>query len=119
VTDSTKEATDRMVTAFRTPGQMFTGEQVAHIVSLMMENDDTELSYRAGWDAGYWARVAEENAAYPPEPFRVRTTVREDAVRVHRGRQGVDSPGPREGDFAGLGMAAVDALKAQDVADAL
>ena len=46
-----------------------TREQVASLIDLLLNStarDDSDLVWRAAYEAGYRARVAEENALYPP-----------------------------------------------------
>lgn len=79
-------AADRMAAALRRPDSLYTQLQVAWIIQLDREarNDDPDepgfrdLVYRSGFDAGYQARVAEENEAY-------RTAIELDAARPDRG----------------------------------
>lgn len=99
---------DRLIAKLGDPDATWTTSQVAFLlatdrrwVAEALAVDPPELSFAAGHAAGYRDRVAEENAAYPPSPFRVVTSAGEDAIRVHRSREGVDAPGPREGDYQG------------------
>jgi hypothetical protein len=61
-------ATERMLAALQDPDFLFNRDQVLHLISLTLGDDDPAFHYRAGFEAGYWARVAEENRAYPPAP---------------------------------------------------
>lgn len=97
----TRGAADRIAAAMANPQWQPTRTQVANIVALTLENDDTDMAWRAGWLRGYWDRVAEENAAYPPERMRVVTSAAQDAIIVHRARMLVDSPAARENDYTG------------------
>lgn len=91
--------------------ETFTRAQVADLLSRAFAFDLNELMWQDGYAAGYRARVAEENAAYPPEPHKLVTTAGQDAIRVHRARAGVDIVEPREGDFPGYGIEHVRAMK--------
>ncbi len=105
------ERTARLVAKLNDPNARWTSGQVAYLMGVaaewardVIDGEPSPMAWRAGYDAGYQARVAEENAAYPPEPYRVVTSAGQDAVRVYRARESVDAPGPREGDFQGLGL---------------
>lgn len=72
--------TDRLIDALSDPNRLFTPAEVAYLMSTAGrwghdaradESEPDPLSAAAGWDAGYRARVAEENAAYPPVPVFV------------------------------------------------
>lgn len=104
-------ATGGIAAMMADPDWQPTRDQVADLISLMLENDDTDLAWRAGYEAGYQARVNEENAAYPPTPYRLTTSAGEDARRVHRSRCGVDRVEPRPGDFPGYGPEYVQRLR--------
>jgi hypothetical protein len=114
-------AVDRLSVALDDPDRLFTQAEVAFLRSAAQaygyelrrreEREPDPLSYRAGLEAGYRQRVAEENGEYPPEPVRLVTTAGQDAVMVHRKRVGVDVVAPRESDFAGLGDAYVAELR--------
>jgi hypothetical protein len=69
-------AIERMVTALADPGHLFTREQVAYLMATaarwareVVEGEPSPLTYAAGYDAGYRARVAQENADWPPPPI--------------------------------------------------
>lgn len=95
-----------------TTAETFDRAQVADLISRALAcSEPAELIWAAAWEAGYWARVAEENAAYPPERLRLVSSAGEDAIRVHRAREGVDVVEPREGDFQGIGVDAVRAMR--------
>ena len=119
-------ATDRLIAKLNDPNATFSRSQVAYLMGAsgqwardVVDGEPSPLSFRAGWEAGYRARVAEENAAYPPEPMSVLPPQRETTIAVYRGRAGVDVVGPREGDFQGLGDEAVERLRAETEARAL
>lgn len=69
--------TDRLLRILNDPSEepvTLTRTQLAWLMSTAgrwaRETPHVEtLSYQAGYDAGYRARVAEENAAYPPKPI--------------------------------------------------
>lgn len=104
------DATARLVAALSDPDYVFNRDQLVHIMAAAMRWGEIDaLSYEHGREAGYQQRVAEENAAYPPEPMRVVTTAAQDAVLVHRSRTGVDSGLPRENDYMGGPVPAWDA----------
>ena len=94
-------AADRLLAAFTDPGHEFTRDQVAWIISMALGSDDPDMLWRAGYEAGYWARVADENAAYPPEPLNVTESESVAAVQVYRRRAGVDRRYHRRGDHPG------------------
>jgi hypothetical protein len=98
----------RLVEALADPDHQFTSAQVAFLMGTAArwarEDRDGEPgpeTFEAGRRAGYLERCAEENAAYPPEPYYVVTSAGQDAIRVHRSRMGVDVVEPREGDHPG------------------
>lgn len=66
-THGASAATARMVAALRDPGYQFTQEQMLRLIWLAIGTWD-DLAWRDGYEAGYRARVAEENAAWPPPP---------------------------------------------------
>ena len=109
------EAIDPRQVALNNPDHLFTRDQVGDLISLILgSGDDADLAWRAGYEAGYWARVKEENAAYPPPTgTSIVPTAGEEAVRIYRKRNGVDEVTPRPNDFPGLdnGMQAVEALR--------
>jgi hypothetical protein len=110
-------ATRRMLEAWADPDASFTREQVAYFMSLALGSDDLDAQYKAGYEAGYWARVAEENGSYPPPPHGVAGPISHAAeVAAYRERVGVDRCEPRPGDFQGLGDEAVAALRTGDTA---
>jgi hypothetical protein len=64
---------ERIAAALADPDHLFTSAQVADLMATAArwgrESADWESpGWRAGFDAGYRARVAEENQAYPPPP---------------------------------------------------
>lgn len=102
------EATSRLVAKLNNPRAVFNREQLAFLMAESarwaresIEEVPSELSWRAGFEAGYWARVAEENDAYPPQPYGVMTSAGRDAVEVHRIRVGIDQRYVRPEDFQG------------------
>jgi hypothetical protein len=102
-----RDATAALVAKLNDPAARFNREQVAFLMATASRwgretSEWDSPAYRAGYDAGYWARVAEENAAYPPPRLNLAATAREDAVRVHRARMRVDERYVRENDFPGL-----------------
>jgi hypothetical protein len=106
---------DRLRAALNNEDHLFTREQVGYLISMILgTGDDADLAWRAGYEAGYWARVAEENATYPPKPWDLVPRAGEEAIRVYRKRVGVDAVGPRPGDFPGLGQEAVEALRKEE-----
>lgn len=116
MSDAMEEMLGRMSAALNNPAHLFTRDQVGYLISMILgTGDDADLAWRAGYEAGYWARIAEENAAYPPARTNVCTTAGEDAVRVYRSRMGVDKVEPRDSDFPGLGMEAVEQLRREGV----
>lgn len=46
--------------------ELFTRAEVAELISLALGTADENVAYRAGYEAGYWAGVEQENATYPP-----------------------------------------------------
>jgi hypothetical protein len=69
---------DRLQAALADPDHLFTREQVAYLMGEAarwareaVEGEPSELSWRSGYEAGYRARVAEENAEYPPPPVSI------------------------------------------------
>ena len=97
--------------------ESFTREQVAWLMNEAMrwgyELRDEE---DRGFHAGYLARVAEENATYPPADVLIR---HRDIVvgvnqRTYRAECDAAARLPRPGDFKGRGQAAVDALRGGD-----
>lgn len=113
---------ERLVEGLNDPDRMFTRDQVAYLMGTAarwareaVEEEPSPLSWRAGYQSGYQARIAEENAAYPQSRVEVSGTIRDDARRVHRVRCGVDRPGPRDGDFPGRGDSYVKKLREADV----
>jgi hypothetical protein len=119
VTDSNAwgDAVLRLADGLDDPDRLFTHAEASFILSAAeaygRSHSGSQAMYRAGWDAGYLARVAEENAAYPPEPYGIVTTPRED-MRLKRRRE-ADVVAPREEDFAGLGIEAVERLRSDAV----
>jgi hypothetical protein len=74
--DTPSSPVQRMIDALRDPTSTFTADQVAWLMATAarwareaVEEEPSPLSYAAGFDAGYRARVDEENAAYPPAPI--------------------------------------------------
>jgi hypothetical protein len=111
-------ATDRLIDKLHDPAAVYSSSQVAYLMGVaaqwsrdIIDGEPSPLTYRAGFAAGYRARVAEENAAYPPEPLHLTTTARQDAVAVYRSRIGVDTVVPRPEDFGGLGAEYVAELR--------
>lgn len=115
-------STDRLVAKLRDAAAgrpvTFSAAQAAYLMGAaaqwardVADGEPSPLSYRAGFEAGYRARVAEENAAYPPEPYDLRSSAGEDARRVHRIRSGVDVVEPRPEDFQGYGPEYVAELR--------
>lgn len=71
-----RSGVQRMVEALES-AETFTRAQMAYVVSLALHlAPEAEMAYQAGREAGYWERVAEENAAYPPTPYLVVQGVR-------------------------------------------
>lgn len=108
----------RLAAALADAGHLFTAEQVAYLMATAsrwgresVEGEPSPLTYAAGLADGYRARVAEENAAYPPEPHQVTSSAGADAVRVYRRQAGVDVVEPRLDDFHGLGSDYVAELR--------
>lgn len=103
------EAVQRLVAKLTNPRSVYTSSQVAFLMGTAgrwareaVDGEPSELSYRAGYQDGYRARVAEENAAYAAlKPHDVVAPVREDAIRVHRARERVDERHVRDVDFLG------------------
>jgi hypothetical protein len=122
ITADSPTATDRLVAKLQAAARgehvTFSPAQAAYLMGAsaqwardVADGEPSPLSYRAGFEAGYRARVAEENAAYPPPPYSLVSTAREDARRVHRIRTGADVAEPREGDFQGFGVQYVKELR--------
>lgn len=97
-------ATERLVAKLNNPRAVFTRDQVAFLLGTsarwareVAEEEPSDLSYRAGYDAGYRARVDEENASYPPPQIFVaggwmeRVDYRRECDRA--------AVAPREGDM--------------------
>lgn len=92
--DSSGNATARMVDALTDPDRLFEPVQLAFFMAAAMrwgyelrtdEEAPDPLSWRAGYDAGYRARVAEENAAYPPPPvFSAEAVASADRILTAR-----------------------------------
>lgn len=108
----------RMAEALAT-AQTFTRAQMADVIArALASGEPDEVTWRAGYEAGYWARVAEENAAYPGEPHVVVSgvTVRRDQVAARetaaadRTQRHVGGPvadwGPSRPDLPDLGPSA-------------
>lgn len=62
------KATERMIAALADPDAVFTRDQVAYLMSTTarwareaVEEEPSELTYRAGFEAGYRDRCSEEN----------------------------------------------------------
>jgi hypothetical protein len=110
VTDDTGDAFARMLDAMRDPDRTFTWEQMAYFMAR-----ERRWAYGAGYAEGYRRRTDDDNAAYPPEPYHLASSLGSDAVQVYRKRHGVDVVAPRDNDFPGLGMAAVERLRAESV----
>lgn len=98
----------RLAAALVDPDHVFTAGQVTFLMATAarwgresVEGEPSPLTYAAGLTDGYRARVAEENAAYPPEPTRLATSASADAVRVYRKRMGVDRRYRRRADYRG------------------
>lgn len=104
-----------MAAALRAPGTLYTAEQVAWIIALdrNCRDDDPDdpgfrdLIYRSGFEAGYQARVAEENADYrlaceQAEADPSRTDLRQ-MIETVDARRSADRAArlPRPGDFRG------------------
>lgn len=82
--------------------ETFTRAQVVDLLARAFASEQpADLIWQAGYEAGWWARVAQENAAYPPEPMRLATTAAQDAVSVHRSRMRVDERYERPDDHMG------------------
>jgi hypothetical protein len=71
-------AWDRLIEALEDPDWEPTPDQVAFLMATAarwaresVEGEPSPETYRAGFDDGYRARVAEENAAGPPTEFKV------------------------------------------------
>ncbi len=78
-------AARRAVEALSDPDRLFESGQLAYWMSVAMrwgyENRAAEdapdaLSYRAGWDAGYRAALAEMEHGYPPPPYQIIDGIR-------------------------------------------
>lgn len=65
------------------------------------ENEPAPGTYRAGFEAGYNARVAEENGCYPPPKVLVLGRWYDQAVE--RAKADAAAWLPRPGDFKGVG----------------
>lgn len=64
---------DRLIAALNDPNHLFTADQVAYLMATSgrwaTEAPHGEsLAYRAAFEAGYQARIAEENEQWPPAP---------------------------------------------------
>lgn len=73
--DTTSTPASRMVAALTDPDRLFTCGEVAYLMSVAgrwsredADDSPSPQSWRAGYAAGYRARVDEENAAYPSAP---------------------------------------------------
>lgn len=106
---STQSAADRLVAALAIPGATFTGEQLVWFIAQdrrwMRGSDPDPLSYAAGYQAGYRARLAEENEEYRQATEAHRTHGGEairwmDKVDARR-RADADARRRRLGDHAG------------------
>jgi hypothetical protein len=76
--DTTTTGWDRLAAALTDPDHLFTPDQVAYLMATAGRwaqeaagVESPEMTYAAGYQAGYRARCAEENAAYPPPPILV------------------------------------------------
>ena len=110
MTNDNSTATLRLVEALADPDRLFDRDQVAFLMGLAgrwgyeaaeAEMGAQPMSWAAGLAQGYRMRCAEENAAYPPRPYRLTTTPGQDAVAVHRRRERVDERYERPDDYQG------------------
>lgn len=101
------DATAALIAKLKNPRALFNREQVAFLMSTAgrwgrEQAEWDSPAYRAGFEAGYRARVAEENASYPPARHSVVTSAGGDAIRAYRARMRVDERYTRPNDFPGL-----------------
>ncbi len=105
-------ALERAVEALGDPARLFTLEQVQFFMAAAQaygyrraaeDQAPGRLSFEHGRQVGYRERVAEEEASYPPVPWRLVSSYRQDAREVHRARSRVDERYEREGDWPGGG----------------
>lgn len=110
MTNDNGSAVARLVTALSDPDRLFDSDQVVFLMGAAQrwgyeaaeaEMSAQPMSWAAGLQQGYRIRCAEENAAYPPRPYRLVTTAGQDAVAVHRRRERVDERYMRDGDHPG------------------
>jgi hypothetical protein len=99
-------AQDRLVAALSNPDYLFDRDQVAFLMSLArrwsaeaVEDEASPESFAAGHRAGYLARVAEENAAWPPEPVHILGRWIDQVA--HRRAADAAARERREGDYLG------------------
>lgn len=100
--DRAADRAARIAAALTDPAAVFTAAQVADLMATAarwgresVEGEPSPDSYQAGYTAGYRARMADENAAYPPPPIHFggvwidqadhRRRAHEDALRRRRG----------------------------------
>lgn len=85
---------DRMRASLANPDHLFTRDQVGYLISMILgTGDEADLAWRAGYEAGYWARVAEENARPIPagpglggeDPVAYRRACEADRTEKYRG----------------------------------
>jgi hypothetical protein len=114
--------TQRLVDKLSDPRATYTSAQMAYLMGVaaqwardVVDGEPSKLSYRAGFHAGYQARVQEENADYPPPPLDLLPDQRSVTRQVYRSRCGADQVGPREGDFPGYGDEYVQRLRDGEV----
>jgi hypothetical protein len=101
--------TERLAAKLQDPNATFTRDQLIYVAASMarwareaVEGEPSPLAYAAGFDDGYRARVAEENAAYPPERDPVVVGLVGFIDRAdYRRRCDAEASQPRPGDFQG------------------
>lgn len=97
---SARTATDRLVMALTDPDRLWTGTELAYLMSVagrwgydaaVAEHSASPVSWAAGVEQGYRQRVAEENATYPdPAVFSAAELAALGAVRAARAAADAD-----------------------------
>ena len=97
---------DRLIAALNDPNHLFTADQVAYLMATSgrwaVEAPPGEsLAYKAAYEAGYQARIAEENQQWPPAPVWTAEDGRMVEQAKYRAKVDEIASQPCVGDYQG------------------